>query len=230
MYRRADFAIYFVVTLLISIVYVIFRFGCYTDIYYYLSVDFVAGLADMDGVSAFGSLPTNTTDEDIEDEVGGIGIGIGHRWNSYRLELEYIWRYRFDVGALFGTIGIDPNVARFDEDLSTGSLMLNAFWNYQNQSSFTPYVVGSLGWAFHDSETQHLFLNTTENNETSSNNFAWGIGAGITYDINTNWKAHVEYKYTDLGDPKIDVFLNGTTMVPGGYTCSDLSLGIQYSF
>lgn len=214
----------------LSVLFPLFAAAQSNDSGYYLSVDFVAGLSDIDGVSAFGPLPTNTTDEDIEDEVGGFGFGVGYRQSTYRLELEYIWRYRFDVGALFGTIGVDPNVARYDDDLSTGSLMLSTMWDFHNQSAFTPYVVGSLGWAFHDSETQHLFLNSVENNETSSSNIAWGIGAGITYDINTNWKAHVEYKYTDLGEPEIDVFPNGTTMVPGNYTTSDLSLGIQYSF
>lgn len=59
----------------------------------------------------------------------------------------------------------------------------NLYFDFHNETDFTPYVGGGVGAAFVGPE----------------NNFAWNIGGGVSYDINENWKASLGYRFVSFG-------------------------------
>jgi len=59
----------------------------------------------------------------------------------------------------------------------------NLYFDFHNETDFTPYVGGGVGAAFVGPE----------------NNFAWNVGSGVSYDINENWKASLGYRFVSFG-------------------------------
>lgn len=70
---------------------------------------------------------------------------------------------------------------------NNSTLFANLFWDFHNDSAFTPYIGAGLGLAFN--YTGYDF--TTNNGDKFSvddrfTNFAWNVGVGASYSFNEN--------------------------------------------
>lgn len=80
------------------------------------------------------------------------------------------------------------------------TLLANVYWDFHNDSAFTPYVNAGLGMAFNyagydvtDGVNNHFSM------DEQRTNFAWDVGAGLAYSINESISVDAGYRFLDLG-------------------------------
>ena len=195
--------------------------------------DYVA-IRLIGGVSSIGSTSANASGLQIEqdsDEVAGAGIALGYDWSAkglpIRSELAYHHRFRFDYNNRI----IGASSTRYENNLSTHAVLVNAVYDIDIGSSWTPYAGGGVGWARHWSGIERQTpVGTVETRDDATDNFIWSVMAGVTYKFAENWDFEVGYRYIQLGDVNRRPFGDGVTLSGTGYTSHDLILGALYRF
>ncbi|MVW51359.1 outer membrane beta-barrel protein, partial [Escherichia coli] len=119
-------------------------------------------------------------------------------------------------------------------------LMLNAYYDFRNDSSFTPYVSAGLGYArIHHKTTDVYELKYYSSEETISNsrsdtdnNFAWSLGVGVKYNIYDNLSVDLAYRYFDAGKSQITYRneWNEEFKSRVSVRSNDIMLGVTYDF
>jgi outer membrane autotransporter protein len=109
--------------------------------------------------------------------------------------------------------------------------MLNGYYDFHNESAFTPYVSASIGLANLKLENKTYEGDDSDQISHSANNFAWGLEAGVKYDVNTNLAVDLSYKYINAG--KVDASLTDegfsyTSKLKSDY--NDIMMGMVYKF
>lgn len=116
------------------------------------------------------------------------------------------------------------------------TLMVNGYYDFKNESAFTPYVSAGLGWAAVDLKSTRVDHRDgketfSETRSHTSNNFAWSLGLGVAYEINDDFNIDLGYRYLDAG--KADVSAsddNGTRTSKVKVKSNDIMLGVTYRF
>lgn len=125
-----------------------------------------------------------------ENRLGGsLAAGVAAQLNSgaLRTELEFI--HNADIKDRYTMDGWETT-----SKLRTQAYMLNFYYDFDTDSKFTPYVGAGVGYA-------KVKANLINNNiNTSDNNLAWQLGAGISYAMNDNLSIDAGYRYMDYGD------------------------------
>ena len=110
------------------------------------------------------------------------------------------------------------------------SYMINAYYDFNTDSAFTPYIGGGIGLA----KTK---LSIAYGEESDSHtNFAWQIGGGIAYAVNDNVSVDVGYRYVDYGKfdkiTRVEDVLWWTEAARTSVdtTANELYAGIRYTF
>ena len=134
---------------------------------------------------------------DFSDNVWGGSFAYGVKANDVRAELEV----NLKQDAEKKVSGLDEDGDAYSQKLTVEnqSVMLNAYYDINTGSKLTPYVGGGIGIA-------HLKGSIKEDGLTESKsktNFAWQIGAGVSYALTDNVAIDAGYRYTDAGDVKI---------------------------
>ncbi|MDR2160532.1 MAG: acyloxyacyl hydrolase [Desulfovibrio sp.] len=92
--------------------------------------------------------------------------------------------------------------------LGIQTLFLNAYYDFRNSSSFTPYVGAGIGMAFIDAKYKYKESYSDDDpwtetaGKNSTTNFAWNIGGGVAYDINEYLAVDLGYRFVGLGEAK----------------------------
>ena len=129
-----------------------------------------------------------------------------------RAELEFYARGNADT-----KYNIEKHPAGYWRDdlkneVSANTLMLNAYYDFRNDSAFTPWVSVGIGYArIHQKATGISTWNYGTGNHGrdslsrsgSADNFAWGLGAGVRYDVTTDIALDLSYRYLDAGDSSV---------------------------
>lgn len=84
---------------------------------------------------------------------------------------------------------------------------------------FLPYVKGGLAAGQVDFKFP--------NGKDDAFMWGWTVGAGVEYAVTDNVSVKLEYNYTDLGR---DTFTVGGVPFRGGYSGSDVKVGVNYKF
>jgi opacity protein-like surface antigen len=93
--------------------------------------------------------------------------------------------YRFDLS--FDYLRNEIDDWRHDE-LSKYVVLANAYYDFCPWGCVTPYVGAGIGYAYiHQDNNDH-------NHHDQRNAFAWQVGAGLTYEINSCWSASAQYR------------------------------------
>jgi len=171
---------------------------------------------------------------DDSQHVWGTSFAAGIDGGAIRAELEW---HRNTAGRYSNTWRDTAGWAISEKfKVKTDALMLNAYYDFDTGSAFTPYIGAGIGYA----KTKVAYADNNFNingfwKQTDSHtNIAWQIGAGIAYELNDNVSIDVGYRYVDYG--KFDV-LNTTAVAFGNITrdtyevtANELYAGIRYSF
>lgn len=104
-------------------------------------------------------------------------VGVGYKFND---------NFRSDVN-----LQLSNSKSSFVKGKSTVGVV-NSYYDFKNDSIFTPYVTAGVGIAKHTSKTSTSKLK-------SPTNFAWNAGLGSKINMTSNIDLDVSYKYASLG-------------------------------
>ncbi|MBQ3058898.1 MAG: porin family protein [Desulfovibrio sp.] len=111
------------------------------------------------------------------------------------------------------------------------TLFANLFWDFHNDSAFTPYVGGGLGMAFN--YTGYDIRTETDNfsMDEQSTNFAWNLGAGFAYQFNENLALDAAYRFVGLGHNEVSANIGSTEYkISNNPYNNEFMLGLRFSF
>ena len=137
-----------------------------------------------------------------DDNFGGsLAIGYDFRKNHnipVRAELEYAILSKAE-----GTSAQSGFPVTYSQRAQT--LFLNAFYDIDTGTKFTPYVGAGIGVAFVKADGSLDFTSMVpprgvrSYDSRTSNNFAWNLGIGVAYEITRCVKLDVGYRFVNLG-------------------------------
>ena len=157
---------------------------------------------------------------DIESDSGlALGVAVGYRLaNNIRIEGEVAYQKNdFDkVSAL----GVDFDLTG---DVSNLAFLLNSYYDFANESAFTPFI--SVGIGFANVEVNDMNVPGLGTPEYSDDDtvFAYQVGAGVGYAVNDKVSLDVKYRYFATSDLEFD-----TTEVE--YSSHNVYAGIRVAF
>jgi opacity protein-like surface antigen len=116
-------------------------------------------------------------------------LGIGHSYgNDFRTDLEL---YVDD-----GVKGRKPfNKTLINFKVKTYASFFNAYYDFRNTTNFTPFIMGGVGYAFNKVEISSCSKIYKKN----SNDVAWQLGIGTSYEVNPNLALEASYRYINKG-------------------------------
>ena len=193
----------------------------------YLSFLMVGGASKVDDVTTSSGTLELRNDA---DEVAALGFALGYNWAKkgvpIRTEIEYHYRARFDFDTrVTGSAG-------YENQLSTHSVLVNAYGDYQLNDRWAVFAGGGLGWAQNVSDVARVPIAGGAKTERvdRKNNFAWNTALGVIWSFAQNWDTEFRYRYIDLGEVESGPHSDGTIIKAQSYTSHDLIIGITHRF
>lgn len=168
------------------------------------------------------------------------GVAFGYNFSQafglpIRAELDFTARGKAKANETFNIPG-EPETIGVSNQLNINTVMANVYYDFTNESAFTPYVSAGIGYA---NVKQTVKLNATEQGKEvfniskshRSNNFAWSVGAGVQYALNSDLALDLSYRYVDAGKSKVTFREdNNSTTFKTRAKSHDIMLGITYNF
>lgn len=187
------------------------------------------------GVWAASALGGEETDKNFAFGLSvGTDLGYSSEW-PVRVEGEYVYRGKAEFSKGPSTVTWfdgSPRVASQKFEITAHSLMVNAFYDFNTATSFTPYVGAGLGGAYLKTDYRASIVNGgpgTAGVSKSNWNLAWNIGGGVAFHLNENAALDFGYRYVDLGNAdtgNINMLdFSGSPKVD--YTAHEFSIGLR---
>lgn len=169
----------------------------------------------------FHEKPNRTGEIGFSDDVWGGSLAYGIKTCAIRTELEFNLK--------------ETAKKQFKSDKSTASLavkdrsvMLNAYYDINTGTKFTPYVGAGLGIAMLKASERGIYSdNKSANASDSRNTFAWQIGAGVSYALNDNFNVDLGYRFLDEGHV---AYKDVNSLNKYEAKAHEVSLGVRYTF
>lgn len=141
-------------------------------------------------------------------------------------EPEYPW---FDV--------TQPDADPLHTDITSYTLMVNAYKDLGTYRGFTPYVGAGIGAAYNVTDEVYFTENPALLNRIRGDrdlSFAWSLMAGVGYQITDRAVLDVGYRYLDLGEAGSENIDNLNFYNPrvniDDITAHEVKVGLRYSF
>lgn len=197
---------------------------------FFIGVRAIGSIAQMDVASTSGFAGAPTVEND-SDEVAGLAVIAGYTFDQLpmRAELEVAHRFRFDLDVRDTAM---PPIIDYEMDVATTSAIASVILEWRNETSFTPFVGGSLGWARNSTETQRTNLGTSvqTTQDNDEDNLAWGGLVGVDWEFAEGWVAELAYRYINLGEIDTGVVGPGGRITAEDYVSHDVLLSTAYRF
>jgi len=194
----------------------------------YVGVRALAGLSDGGDLTLSDGTAMDLDDDSLEWSTGASAV-VGWRFDEtpFRAELEYIWRYRFDIDAHAAPAGDNR---RLKSNIDTHSVYLNGYVDIPITMSFRGYVGAGVGFARHNSDTQFIQANGVRTDSSNADSqLSWMATAGVQYDLSEAWSIDASYRYTDLGEIETASSPIGS-LTTDNYYSHDFLIGVAYRF
>lgn len=195
----------------------------------YLGLRASGSFVSIDDVSGQGFTGATSIQND-SDEVAGVAALVGYSWADIplRTEVEAGYRFRFD----FDLQDSGPPVVDYEANLESIVVLFNAMLEWRNDSDFTPFIGGSIGWAQNRAETKRVVIGSpgSSSKDNDTDNLAWGVMAGVDWEFIDQWSAGLAYRYLDLGEVETGTFSGGDGVSADDYTSHDVLLTFSYRF
>ncbi len=157
-----------------------------------------------------------------DDVLGGsvaAGLSMMAPGGAVRGELEYNLN-----GEAKKSMGVTSANIPGEMKLRSQSLMLNAYYDINTNSAFTPYVGAGIGFA----KVKAKLTSSVMNTNADSTKMAWQVGAGVAYALNDNVAIDLGYRYTDMGEYSKPLGVDNTYKLD--VHSHEVLLGARYSF
>lgn len=156
------------------------------------------------------------TDEESSEastiKVPGLNAAVGMKIGNVRAELEYGYR------SSDNDVEMDDSLSSLEIGMKT--FLLNAYYDFANDSIFTPYVGAGVGYT----RMSAKFFDSDEGAMTEAKtNFSYAANVGVGIKIDTKTTLDIGYRYLNAGHFKFD----GEKMKTHA---NEVSLGIRYDF
>ncbi len=195
---------------------------------FYVGIRGIGSLGEVD-VSSSGFGGAESVDND-DDHVIGVGAIVGYRWQDIplRTEIEGGYRFRFDMDVRDS----GPPTVDYETNIATTTVLLNAYLEWRNESDFTPFVGGTIGWARNAAENKRTVLgaSVSQSDDADEDNLAWGVAAGVDWLFLENVSAELAYRFINLGDVDGGSFAGGDSVEAEDYISHDVMLSVSYRF
>ena len=153
----------------------------------------------------------------IEYDTGiGFEAAMGYDFGMFRAEGEIGYR-KNDVDT-FSVLGVS---LAGGGDIDTLSFMANGYWEVENQTAFTPYIIVGIGFA--KVSANDFSVGGIDIGSEDDSVFAYQLGLGLGYSVTKNWIIDIAYKYFATEDPDFE----GTE---AEYDSHNITIGFRYAF
>lgn len=175
---------------------------------------------------------TYNYNRNVSEAVFVVGGAIGYDFeNPFRTELEYTYRTNFENNKRPTTDG-NHNV---DMDLTAHAILLNAFYDFENSTDFTPFVMigGGMSVLCSDNNVEPIGAAADyDERQITRTNFAWALGTGAGYSLNDDLTLDLLVRYVDLGEARWENYDPGTdeANAVAQMTAIECVLGLRYEF
>ncbi|WP_158966729.1 outer membrane protein [Paraglaciecola sp. L3A3] len=175
--------------------------------------------------------------------VGSIGVGYVIN-QQFRVEARLGYRESSFDQQQFGTGEREGEEYILDGEIESTTLTIEAFYDFVNNSAFTPYIKAGLGIADNSYSAKlggagvagfDAFDGAADGfydayADDDSTEFSWNLGLGVNYKITDNTGIYAEYQYTSLGEVMTgqDSFTDGFMI--DDLATNELSIGIRANF
>ena len=208
---------------------------------FYMGLKFIDSIQSTGDVSKGGGTNWFDVDNYTQNTVGG-GAFVGYDFYPMhqvpiRAEIEYAIRTNSETdwdSKVYN--GYPAGSASLNGQWNLQTLFLNAYWDFHNDTAFTPYIGAGVGMGFIQSkyELDIHGVGSDSYNETNTV-FAWNAGAGVAYAITDNLSADLAYRFVGLGyheNEKTAHTIVGSEKMKVGMApyANEFSLGIRYTF
>ena len=148
---------------------------------------------------------------------GLFGIGAGYHMNDYmRMDMTVGYRPWGKVNFK----GSDSSEA----DMWSVPVMANAYMSYPIARAVEVYGMGGLGMSYNKTD------GITNAKGKSRVNFAWTVGAGVSYALNQCWTLDLGYRFTDLGAARVNAQTGYDGKTKQDVRSNDIKLSARYYF
>ncbi len=114
---------------------------------------------------------------------------------------------------------------------NNSTLMANVFYDFHNDTQFTPYVGGGLGLAFNYAGYDVKHGNDHFSMSEHSTSFAWNVGLGAAYNFNENFAVDAQYRFVGLGHTEPSSTVKGERYEVGTRPYNnEFALGLRFGF
>ncbi|MCH9753679.1 MAG: porin family protein [Alphaproteobacteria bacterium] len=116
-------------------------------------------------------------------------LGVGYNFND---------NLRADLNAQLRNSEIEKNGHSLkNSEYKSKAVFLNGYYDFKNDTLFTPYVTAGVGFAKNSIEKL-----PADHTSKSNTNFAWNTGVGSKVNVSKNVDLDVSYRYSNLGNFK----------------------------
>ena len=119
------------------------------------------------------------------------------------------------------------------ETFNATTLFGNVYYDFHNESAFTPYVGAGLGFAFNyfGIDTHDDLGRNRGSQDERRTNFAWNVGGGVAFAVNDQVSIDAQYRYVDLGYTEVSSNYGGESQSVGIRPYNhEIMLGLRWGF
>lgn len=200
---------------------------------FYMGLKFIDSIQSTGDVSKGGATNAFDVDNYTQNTIGG-GVFVGFDFYPMyqvpvRTEIEYAIRTNSETE---WDLKGDAKAASLKGQWNLQTLFLNAYWDFHNDTAFTPYIGAGVGMGFIQSKYEMDIAGWGSKSHDETNTvFAWNAGAGVAYAITDNLSADLAYRFVGLGYHENEKTVAGEKMKVGmAPYANEFSLGIRYTF
>jgi len=176
---------------------------------------------DIDDLQMMLGMPADVS---IEFDKGfAIGGAVGYDFGAFRLEGEVTYQ-KSDLDKLTVSAAGEGGSAKLSGDGTSLALLANGYYDFHNNSAFTPYVSAGIGFAkvsINDFGSPSLDIPPSGDEDDTV--FAYQVGLGLGYAVAENWIIEIKYRYYATADPEFE----GLT---AEFSSHNILAGMRFSF
>ena len=204
---------------------------------FYLGLKFIDSIQSTVDFSKGGGTKFFDVDNYSQNTIGG-GVFVGYDFYPMhqipvRAEVEYAIRTNSETEWDSKVIGAIPaGAASLKGQWNLQTLFLNAYWDFHNDTAFTPYIGGGIGMGFIQSKYEVNAPGLSDSYNETNTVFAWNAGAGVAYAFTDNISADLAYRFVGLGYSENEKTIDGFGKQKVGMApyANEFSLGLRYTF
>lgn len=196
----------------------------------YLAPKFLMSIQDTGTIERTRALAGSGVDDYSQFTLGG-ALALGYDfWPQQmlplRVEIEFALRGNSEKSWSDG--GMVSNVKG---TWNNSTLFANLFWDFHNDTAFTPYIGAGLGLAFNYTGYDFTVDDDKFSADDRFTNFAWNVGVGASYSFNENLALDASYRFVGLGYNEVSAYRGGQKYEIGSDPYNnEFMLGLRFAF